>query len=1219
MPPLGPQDKFGPYVLKQPIGQGGMGKVWAAHEHELDRDVALKLIAKDKVDEQSRRRFLNEARAMARLNHPNIVVVYRTGEENGEPYVASELVDGVALDKLERPVEQGQLRRIALGLARGLAEAHAQGILHRDVKPSNAILRRRDGEVKLLDFGLAKFFKQPPGTLTTGVLRVLTAPGTVMGTPQYLAPEIELGGEATEQSDLYSLGALLHDLSTAGAPSRQRTARELRQRDPALAGIVERCLREAPEERYSSARQVVQALERLGAGISLEVNPYQGLRAFAEEQSAFFAGREREVADVVHRIQKQRFVVVAGDSGVGKSSLCSAGVLPRVRRDAFDWGGLVHVLTLMPGRRPLRALAEALVSARAQAGNAEALVAWLQAEPNALESALLTIPQGTRFLLFIDQLEELLTVAAQEEVLPFCAALAALYDSKTAAHLLCTVRGDFFTRLTALPRLGDLMLDSLFILRPMQQTALRKAIEEPAKKADVHFESTETVDVLVAQAASAAVGLPVLQFTLSELWECRDAERRLIPAQALERIGGVSGALTRHADDVLARLRPLEQPAARRVLMQLVSAEGTRARRPEEEVTRGRSEDAAALEALVQGRLVGKHKTDRGYDCELVHEALIQEWKTLRGWLDALGDRRQIQDRIAKAAEEWDASHRSVGALWDAARLLDAARIDRAELTAPQLEFLDRSSRHARFRKRTRRVLYAAGPLVMLAVVAGVRWRAQAQLNTAAAERLGSGQQVVGEAHRLDGLARQAREMALALFPKIRTQNEWDAAHDAWGGVLARRAEADARYELSELAFESALAIDPRNPQARKAITDALFRRANLARLFGEQEVFAGLARRWALHAADGQSSSFFPPAHLGIDVKPHGTRIWMARYEVRDGKAVLLPREELGVSPLSIDALRPGSYLLGFVETDGRETRLPLLAEPRPEQPVAEGSQIRVAFDLPRTVPDGFVFVPPGNFISGVGSVDEIRDSLGATPAHVESSGGYFIGRHEVTFAEYVEFLETLPSREQALRRPLVQGNLSSLSLVRMRGGWELWFQPTELRLHARWGESIRYPSRSRHAVHDWRKFPVSGISLRDANAYAGWLSKHVPGAHVCDDLEWERAGRGADGRQYTTGDKLDVSEVNIDATYGRDPRSFGPDEVGSHPESASAFGVEGLVGNASELVVPVGAPAPAHVRGGNWHVDAWSARLPGRFAFDETTRKAWVGFRVCAPAGAK
>ena len=190
----------GRYRLERPLGHGGMATVYLAHDVELDRPVAVKLLAESLAGDQAfRRRFLREARLAARLSHPNVVGVYDAGEaEDGRPYIVMEYVDGSTLEG------RGRLPpREAVGLAvqacHGLAHAHAAGLVHRDVKPHNLLLRS-DGTLKVADFGIAR----------AAEATALTQVGTVLGTAAYLAPEQATGGEVTPATDVYSLGAVLY-------------------------------------------------------------------------------------------------------------------------------------------------------------------------------------------------------------------------------------------------------------------------------------------------------------------------------------------------------------------------------------------------------------------------------------------------------------------------------------------------------------------------------------------------------------------------------------------------------------------------------------------------------------------------------------------------------------------------------------------------------------------------------------------------------------------------------------------------------------------------------------------------------------------------------------------------------------------------------------------------------------------------------------------------
>src|SRR6185503_3366005 len=149
-----PPRQFDEYELVSPLGRGAMGRVYVGFDRALDRHVAIKFIG-GLIDPTARARFVTEARAVARLQHPQVVTIYRIGEAEGWPYIVSELVRGETLDKLERPVPWRRVVDIGLDLARGLAAAHKSGVLHRDLKPSNAILGE-DGTTKLFDFGLAK-------------------------------------------------------------------------------------------------------------------------------------------------------------------------------------------------------------------------------------------------------------------------------------------------------------------------------------------------------------------------------------------------------------------------------------------------------------------------------------------------------------------------------------------------------------------------------------------------------------------------------------------------------------------------------------------------------------------------------------------------------------------------------------------------------------------------------------------------------------------------------------------------------------------------------------------------------------------------------------------------------------------------------------------------------------------------------------------------------
>ncbi len=271
-----PPARLDEYALHRKLGQGSMGEVYLAHDTRLERQVAIKFIAAAAIDGDGGERLLQEARAVARVQHPNVVAVHRVGEVLGRPYLVTELVDGITLAELNRPLRPEQAQSLGAQIARGLAAAHRQHVLHRDLKLHNVMLTK-SGVAKLVDFGLAKLpgRRAEPAAAATPDVRI-TQTGVILGTPRYLAPELWLEAAATPQSDLYAVGTMLFEL-LAGVPPfdadslvllREQVLRapvpSLREKAPqvpaGLAAVVERCLAKNPAERFASAEELERAL-----------------------------------------------------------------------------------------------------------------------------------------------------------------------------------------------------------------------------------------------------------------------------------------------------------------------------------------------------------------------------------------------------------------------------------------------------------------------------------------------------------------------------------------------------------------------------------------------------------------------------------------------------------------------------------------------------------------------------------------------------------------------------------------------------------------------------------------------------------------------------------------------------------------------------------------------------------------------------------------------
>jgi Tol biopolymer transport system component len=272
--------KLGPYEIQSPLGAGGMGEVYRARDTRLGRDIAIKVLlgALDK-DADRLRRFEQEARTIAALNHPNILGIHDIGAHDGAPFLVSECLEGQTLrEKLKSgPLPVRLAIEYALGVAQGLAAAHEKGIVHRDLKPENVFVTR-DGRVKVLDFGLAKLVRPEESHETVVTLASpATLPGVVMGTVGYMSPEQVRGEPSDARSDIFSFGAVLYEMLTGKRAFKRETSAEtmtaiLHEEPPelgdtswqgplALQRILVRCLEKNAERRFQSASDLAFAIE----------------------------------------------------------------------------------------------------------------------------------------------------------------------------------------------------------------------------------------------------------------------------------------------------------------------------------------------------------------------------------------------------------------------------------------------------------------------------------------------------------------------------------------------------------------------------------------------------------------------------------------------------------------------------------------------------------------------------------------------------------------------------------------------------------------------------------------------------------------------------------------------------------------------------------------------------------------------------------------------
>jgi WD40 repeat protein/tRNA A-37 threonylcarbamoyl transferase component Bud32 len=816
------------YRIESLLGLGGMSVVYLAEDLRLKRRVALKLLASELASDDSfRDRFLRESELAASIDHPNIVPIYEAGTTDDQLFIAMRYVEGRDLKERLRsgPLDTADAIGLVAQVASALDAAHARGLVHRDVKPSNVLLdtgARPDGSdhVYLADFGLTKQVSERADD------------GHLLGTIDYVAPEQVAGDEIDSRADVYSLGCVLYESLVGEPPFRGDSEvaivfAHLEAEPPApsahrpelpaeLDHVIARALAKKPDDRYPSCRELVRAavavvveeagrevvdvasraaagrseLSQVEAELAAKVTglqgvreqaqalsgttsaaadgacPFKGLASFEPADAEYFFGRERLVAELVARLAGASFLAIVGPSGSGKSSALRAGLLPALAGGILPGSDGWRRWLLRPGERSLAELGTVLGSG---AGDP-------------LGEALEALPPNARLLLAVDQLEELFTACRSEaERAGFIETLArAASDPDGRAVVAVALRADFYGRFATYPQFAELLGASHVLVPPMQASELRRAVELPAARVGLRVEP-ELVDVLVADVAGEPGALPLVSTALFELWQKR--EDNALTLAAYRGSGGVHGAVARLAERTFATIADERRPAARALMLRLVAdGEGDapirrRAAIAELDLERDRA-TADVLATLADSRLVTVDEDS----VEVAHEALLREWPRLREWIDEDAVGRRLRRHITRAATDWDAGGRDPGELYRGARLaaaLDWSGDHAVELNALERAFItesrdasERATMEARRTNQRLRGLLAGVAILLAAAVAGgalalvQRGDARDAETAQLAERLGAQALVDEDLDRSLLLAHQA--VAIADTPQTR-------------------------------------------------------------------------------------------------------------------------------------------------------------------------------------------------------------------------------------------------------------------------------------------------------------------------------------------------------------------------------------------------------------------------------------------------------------------
>lgn len=767
------------YRVESLLGQGGMGVVYVAEDRRLKRKVALKLLAPDLAeDEVFRERFLRESELAASIDHPNIVPIYEAGASEDLLFIAMRYVEGSDLrERLQAGrLEPGEAISILAQVASALDAAHARGLVHRDVKPSNVLLdtgARPDGSdhVYLADFGLTKRLSENSG---------LGDDGQLMGTIDYVAPEQIAGEETDGRADVYSLGCVLYECLVGEPPFPRETdvavvfahldaeppaASERRPELPAaLDAVIARALAKEADERFQTCRELARA--------ALAVTVDEASRRLTEAASRAAAGRsdlsqvEAELAGKVADLQLVREQARALSATPTPTRLAAHGICPFKGLASFEPTDADYFF----GRERLIAeLVARLVGATFLAivgpsgsGKSSVLRAGLlpavaggvlpgserwrrvlmrpgerpldelrrmlaSGAKDPLAETLSTLPAGERLLLAIDQLEELFTTCSSEdERAAFVEAITrATADPQGRTIVAVALRADFYGRFAAYPALTDLLGANHVLVGAMQATELRRAVELPASHVGLKVEQ-ELADALVGDVESEPGALPLLSTALLELWQKRGDDT--LTLATYRESGGVHGAVARLAESTYERVPDGQRPLVRTLLLRLVGeGEGdaaVRRRAPLAELDLERNRHmAAVLATLADSRLV----TVSEGSVEVAHEALLREWPRLREWIEEDSQGRRLRRHITRAAAEWDGAGHDPGELYRGARLaaaLDWSTDHALDLNELEREFVtesrDASERETRRVRRTNRRLRGLliGVAILLAAAA---------------------------------------------------------------------------------------------------------------------------------------------------------------------------------------------------------------------------------------------------------------------------------------------------------------------------------------------------------------------------------------------------------------------------------------------------------------------------------------------------------------------
>jgi WD40 repeat protein/serine/threonine protein kinase/energy-coupling factor transporter ATP-binding protein EcfA2 len=729
------------YQVHEMIGAGGFGAVYRASQAILGREVAIKVILPEYANRSEFiRRFETEAQLVARLEHPHIVPLYDYWREPDCAYLVMRYLRGGNLRQLLRDQGSLSLREAMLMLnqiASALAFAHRNGVIHRDIKSDN-IFFDEDQNFYLGDFGIAKNTSNfdDPSQLN------------VMGTPAYLSPEQIRGEVLTNRSDIYSLGIVAYEVLTGVKPffdfspatvlykqlnTPLPKIQELRPDLPiSLDEVLGKATAKQDNKRFADALEFAKEFARIAQSFDLDAldtqerqriialqpptefsetltltNPFKGLRAFQQVDSPEFFGRDSLVARLIEQFDEDKieeaFLAVVGASGSGKSSVVKAGLLPAIRNGALQGHNTAYIAEMVPSTHPFEELEAALLSVASQP--MPNLLQQLRTDSRGFITAVKTILPNPdqRMVLLIDQFEEIFTLVSREERQHFIDAMVeTVLDANSRIKIIITMRADFYDKPLFHASFGELIRKRTEVVLPLTPQEITDVVLRPLERIGYTAEPS-LVSTIVHDVSQQAGALPLLQYALTELFERR--EEKTLRLRTYENIGGISGAVAKRAEEIYLNFDATHQATTRQLFLRLVALgenSDTRRRVTQAELLSiGNTPTPMrdVIDAYGRYRLLtfDSDALTRTATVELAHEAVIQHWGRLHGWLEESREAVRLQQRLTQATDEWLQAQQDPSFLMVGVRLQqieDIVKDSDILLTATEKAFLDASIQH---------------------------------------------------------------------------------------------------------------------------------------------------------------------------------------------------------------------------------------------------------------------------------------------------------------------------------------------------------------------------------------------------------------------------------------------------------------------------------------------------------------------------------------------